>query len=100
MKTLKAILTITLATLAFSACTSDVENEAKRTPVKLRSQTEAINIAENAYSAFNSGKGSRAGHAKTAQPAMYKSSKVVLLVEWPTTLSSILSTLRTTKVLP
>lgn len=66
MKTLKAILTITLATLAFSACTSDVENESKRTPVKLRSQTEAINIAENAYSVFNSGKSSRAGHATTA----------------------------------
>lgn len=68
MKNLKkCFLGVALATLAFSACTSDVENGYMRTPVKLRTQNEAISIAENAYSAFNSGKGSRAGHAATVK---------------------------------
>lgn len=68
MKNLKkCFLGVALATLALSACTSDVENGYMRTPVKLRTQNEAISIAENAYSAFNSGKGSRAGRATTVK---------------------------------
>lgn len=66
MKKVRAVLAIILAALMYSACSSDIENECRKAPVKLRSQSEAISIAENAYSIFNSDKGSRAGHASTA----------------------------------
>lgn len=66
MKTLKISLAVIFAALMFGACSSDIESECHKAPVKLRSQSEAISIAENAYSVFNSGKDSRTGHEVTA----------------------------------
>lgn len=66
MKTLKLSLSIIFAALMYGACSSDIESECHKTSVKLRSQSEAISIAENAYSVFNSGKDSRAGHETIA----------------------------------
>ena len=66
MKTMKTTFAIILAGLLYSACTLDIENESMNISMKLRSQNEAISIAEKAYSAFNVEKSSRAGHAITA----------------------------------
>lgn len=66
MKTLKISLAVIFAALMFGACSSDIESECHKAPVKLRSQSEAITIAENAYSVFNSAKDSRTGHEVTA----------------------------------
>lgn len=66
MKGFKNILAIISVALMYSACTSDMENESKLNIVHLRSQSEAINIAEDAYSVFNTERGCRAEHAPKA----------------------------------
>ena len=59
MKSFKILLSIVIAAMAFGACSNEIDGEQAMHKMRLRSQDEAIQIAENAYSAFL-GKSSRA----------------------------------------
>lgn len=53
MKTLKRIIALSIVAMVCGACSNDFESADMRNTVKLRSQEEAISIAQDAYATFN-----------------------------------------------